>query len=154
VSNSPENDSPAFAPLRVLYVEDNRLSALLFEETLRDFPQLLLDIAEDANDALQFACNTPPDVLVIDAHLPSMTGHDLLPLLRNLPSMSNVPAFMCSADASTEDREKALSAGFIGFWTKPIDILEVRSELCRLAQQKWAGNMAKSSHNVAHAIST
>lgn len=154
MSHSPENELAPSAPLRVLYVEDNRLSALLFEETLRDFPQMLLDIAEDAADAIQIARHQPPDVLVIDAHLPSMTGHELLALLRDLPNMSHAPAYMCSADASAEDRAKAFSVGFIGFWTKPIDIAEVRSELCRLAQQKWATDMIKSSHNVAHAIST
>jgi len=154
VSHSPENELAQTAPLRVLYVEDNRLSALLFEETLRDFPQLLLDIAEDAADAIQIARHQPPDVLVIDAHLPSMTGHELLLLLRDLPNMSDAPAFMCSADASAEDRAKAFSTGFIGFWTKPIDITEIRSELCRLAQQKWAADMVKSSHNVVHATST
>ncbi len=154
MSLSPENELPPSAPLRVLYVEDNRLSALLFEETLRDFPQLLLDIAEDSADAIQIARHHPPDVMVIDAHLPSMTGHELLSLLRELPHLLEAPAYMCSADASTEDKAKALCAGFVGFWTKPIDITEVRAELCRLAQQKWAADMIKSSHNVAHAIST
>lgn len=122
--------------IRVLYVEDNRLNALLFEEALRDHPLLLLDIAEDADDAVQVAHNKRPAVLVIDAHLPSMTGYELLPLLRGIPGLEQVPAYMCSADASPEDRAKALGAGFDGYWCKPIDIGEITTTLCRLARQK------------------
>jgi CheY-like chemotaxis protein len=122
--------------IRVLYVEDNRLNALLFEEALRAYPQLLLDIAEDSGDAVQVARNRQPAVLVIDAHLPSMTGYELLPMLRGIPGLETVPAYMCSADASAEDRIKASNAGFNGYWSKPIDIAEVTGELCRLARQK------------------
>ena len=122
--------------IRVLYVEDNRLNALLFEEALRDHPLLMLDIAEDAEDAVQVAHNKRPSVLVIDAHLPSMTGYELLPLLRGIPGLEDVPAYMCSADASPEDRAKATRAGFDGYWCKPIDIGEITTTLCRLARQK------------------
>lgn len=122
--------------IRVLYVEDNRLNALLFEEALRDHPLLLLDVAEDAEDAVQVAHKKRPSVLVIDAHLPSMSGYELLPLLRGIPGLEQVPAYMCSADSSPKDHAKALSAGFDGYWCKPIDIGEITTTLCRLARQK------------------
>lgn len=126
-------------PLRIMYVEDNRINALLFEEALRPYPELLLEVAEDGQAALSVAREHRPEVLVIDAHLPGMTGFEVLRALRTLPGLKDVPAYMCSADALPEDIAKARSEGFVGYWTKPIDILQVTSELCRLAQ----------GHNVA-----
>lgn len=129
---TPESDV-ALPALRVLYVEDNRINAMLFEEALRPYPQINLDVAEDGQMALSMARDRAPDVLVLDAHLPGMSGFEVLQALRNLPDLASAPAFMCSADAMPEDVARAMAAGFVGYWTKPIDIVAVTTELCRLA---------------------
>lgn len=123
----------ALPALRVLYVEDNRINAMLFEEALRPFPQIDLNVAEDGQMALSMARDQSPDVLVLDAHLPGMSGFEVLEALRKLPALASAPAFMCSADAMPEDVARAKAAGFAGYWTKPIDIVAVTTELCRLA---------------------
>lgn len=120
-------------PLHVLYVEDNRINAMLFEEALRPYSQIDLVIAEDGQMALSMARERAPDVLVLDAHLPGMSGFEVLEALRTLPDLVNAPAFMCSADAMPDDVARAQAAGFTGYWTKPIDIVAVTTELCRLA---------------------
>ena len=127
--------APADLPaLRVLYVEDNRINALLFAEALRPYAEIELDIAEDGDIALSMARENPPHVLVLDAHLPGMSGFEVLQAMRELPPLADAPAFMCSADAMPEDLARAKQAGFTGYWTKPIDIVAVTTELCRLAQ--------------------
>lgn len=133
---SPVSLPDPLRPLKVLYVEDNRINAMLFEEALRPFDELTLSIAEDGDMALELASAARPDVLVLDAHLPGMSGFDVLRVLRELPGLASVPAYMCSADAMPEDIERALASGFCGYWTKPIDIVAVTTELRRLA-----GNM-------------
>ncbi|MBI5927622.1 MAG: PAS domain S-box protein [Aquabacterium sp.] len=128
------SDGAAALPaLHVLYVEDNRINAMLFEEALRPFPQIELVVAEDGQMALSMAKERAPDVLVLDAHLPGMSGFEVLKALRTLPALADAPAFMCSADAMPEDVARAQAAGFTGYWTKPIDIVAVTTELCRLA---------------------
>lgn len=122
--------------LHVLYVEDDRINALLFEEALRGYAHIKVNIAEDAPEALAAITSSPPDVLVLDGHLPSMTGHALLAQIKRLPHMQDVPAFMCSADNHPEDKQRALDAGFTGYWDKPIDIAEVTQVLSKLAAQK------------------
>lgn len=118
--------------MRVLYVEDNRINALLFEEALKLQPGFELRVAEDGAQAMQIASNWPPEVLVLDSHLPDVSGAALLPRLRALPGMADVPAYMCSADALPEDLQRASDAGFRGYWSKPIAIGEVLAELGRL----------------------
>jgi signal transduction histidine kinase len=131
----PDQTDTVTRPLKVLYVEDNRINAMLFEEALRPYPQIALEIAEDGQMALSLARDLTPDVLVLDAHLPGMSGFDVLRALRKLPGLAEVPAYMCSADAMPEDIARAEAAGFTGYWTKPIDIVAVTTELCRLAQR-------------------
>lgn len=134
--HSPLRPDPApAAPMRVLYVEDNRINAMLFEEALRPHPELALSVAEDGESALSMARDNLPDVLVLDAHLPGMSGFEVLAALRTVPGLEAVPAFMCSADALPEDLARARDAGFAGYWTKPINIVEVTTTLRELARQ-------------------
>jgi PAS domain S-box-containing protein len=131
-------------PLRVLYVEDNRINALLFEEALRDYPYIHLEVAEDGQMAMSTAREFKPHVLVVDAHLPGMSGFEVLRALRTLPGLAEVPAYMCSADALPEDIARARAEGFVGYWTKPIDIPEVVNTLSALA-----GQDPEQAHNAA-----
>lgn len=133
--SSPMPSAETQRPLRVLYVEDNRINALLFAEALRPHAQLELDIAEDGDVAVSLCNERLPDVLVLDAHLPGMSGFEVLEALRRIPGLEQAPAYMCSADAMPDDIERARVAGFTGYWTKPIDIVAVTTELCNLAER-------------------
>ncbi len=117
-------------PLRMLYVEDNRINAILFEEALRlHGSHVELRIAEDGEEALEAASEWRPEVLVLDAHLPGMSGFEVLLALRALPGLATTPAYMCSADAMPDDVQRAYEAGFVGYWTKPVDIAKVLDEI-------------------------
>jgi CheY-like chemotaxis protein len=115
--------------LRLLYVEDNRVNAMLFSAMLTQRGGVELQIAEDAAEALALVMHWTPDVLVLDANLPDMNGYELLGALRNRLGLTLIPAFMCSADAQAEDIAKAMKTGFTGFWPKPIDIRQVLLDL-------------------------
>lgn len=115
--------------LRVLYVEDNRINALLFEEAMRLLGGIELQVTERGEEALRLVQTWTPQVLVLDANLPDMNGHELLARLREDPTLADVPAFMCSADAMPEDLERARTSGFQGYWTKPIEMAKVSAAL-------------------------
>jgi CheY-like chemotaxis protein len=117
------------AALRVLYVEDDRVSALLFGQAMLAEPRIELRTAEDGTEALAIVADWQPEVLVLDAHLPNMDGHELLHTLRALPGLAQVPAFMCSADSEPDDLQKARQSGFIGYWVKPLASGQARADL-------------------------
>lgn len=131
------------APLRVLYVEDDRLGALLVTEMLRDQAGIALRCAEDGAEALTLAAQWPPQLLLLDAWLPDTSGHRLLQELRALPGLAAVPAIMCSADGSEDDRQRARDSGFAEFWAKPVQVEAVRQALRRW-QALLIGNPAGS----------
>ncbi|MCW7538357.1 PAS domain S-box protein [Aquabacterium sp. A7-Y] len=127
-AGAPPRPTPERA-LRLLYVEDNPINALLFQETLALHPEVTLRIADNGSQGLQAASEERPDVLALDANLPDMNGFELLKRMRELPGLQDVPAYMCSADAMPEDLRRAREAGFAGYWTKPVDLAQVIGDL-------------------------
>lgn len=120
--------SPATPPpRRVLYVEDDRVAALLFTEALREAEWLDVDVAETGAEALALAAHWQPEVLVLDAHLPDTTGAPLLQRLRELPGLATVPAFICSADSLTT--ADAAATGFHACWVKPVQRSRLLADL-------------------------
>ncbi|MCW7541718.1 PAS domain-containing protein [Aquabacterium sp. A7-Y] len=114
---------------RLLYVEDNRVNAMLFEAAMRLQSDVELRVAENGAQGLEIAAHWIPDVIALDANLPDTNGYELLMRLRQLPPLRETPAFMCSADAMPEDLQRARRAGFVGYWTKPIDIEQVLGDI-------------------------
>lgn len=115
--------------LRMLYVEDNRLNTVLFEEAMNMRGDIELRCAETGEEALACLQEWTPHLLVLDAHLPDTTGYELLLQLRSLPPLADTPAFMCSADAYADDLARAHAAGFAGYWTKPVDLNVVHADI-------------------------
>ena len=117
--------------MRVLYVDDDRVQALLFAETCRVAGGVDVETADTGADALAIAPMWRPDLLVIDLHLPDMLGYALLPRLREQLAAPTLPAFLCTADAADQVAGPALAAGFDGCWPKPVPATTLLSELAR-----------------------
>ena len=116
----------------MLYAEDNPVNVLLMEALVELRPGIDLAVAGDGAAALDLALREPPDLLLLDQHLPDLSGVDLLRRLRAQPALEGVPAVMVSADAMPEDRARALAAGCDDYWTKPLDVDATLARLDRL----------------------
>jgi two-component system, OmpR family, response regulator len=117
--------------MRVLYVDDDRVNALLFVETCRFATDVEVETASTGAQALELAPEFKPDLLVIDLHLPDTNGYLLLPALRHCLDAPGLPAFLCTADEAQRVIGPAAQAGFDGCWTKPVDLSLVLQELAR-----------------------
>lgn len=117
----------------MLYVEDDRVTGMLFAEALRREPRLVVEVVETPEEALQLAKRWQPQVLVLDAQLPGMSGHELLPLLQALPGLASAPAFMCSADHDAQAVARAAASGFQDYWAKPVPAPELLQRLLTVA---------------------
>ena len=115
--------------MHLLYVDDDRINLLLFENACAGLNDVRLSIAASGAEALDLARAQVPQLLVIDLHLPDTDGPALLRALRQEAGLSDVPAFLCSADEGPEVRRIAADAGFAGCWTKPVDPQSLRREL-------------------------
>jgi len=107
--------------LDVLIVEDSAdtlelLSAVFSREGAN------VTTAASAAEALHQAVVKRPGIIVSDIGMPETDGYQLLDQLRLIPGLKDVPAIAISGYASEEDREHALSVGYLALVPKPIDV--------------------------------
>jgi CheY-like chemotaxis protein len=107
--------------LDVLIVEDSPDTLLLLSTIFRR-EGASVTTAESAAEALQSAVTKRPNIIVSDIGMPEVDGYQLLEQLRMLPGLADVPAIAISGYASEEDREHALSVGYLALVPKPVDI--------------------------------
>ncbi|MBC7941770.1 MAG: response regulator, partial [Chitinophagaceae bacterium] len=93
--------------MRVLYVDDDRVNALLFSETCRLAGDIELESAGSGAEALEVVQAWSPDLLVIDLHLPDTDGYALLGALRGSLASPGLPAFLCTADSAASVEQPA-----------------------------------------------
>ncbi len=106
----------------VLYVEDNPANMRLVEQLLKTFPDIQLLGAETAEDGLEMAQKSVPDLILMDINLPGMNGYEALDELKKLDATKEVPVVAISANALASDVERGLDAGFSDYITKPINL--------------------------------
>ena len=83
--------------------------------------------AGSAQEALEAIENERPDLLISDIGMPGEDGYDLIRRVRAFPAErgGNVPAIALTAYARTEDRMRALRAGYQMHVPKPVDLAEL-----------------------------
>ncbi|MDQ2077251.1 PAS domain-containing protein [Marinimicrobium sp. ABcell2] len=109
-------------PCRVLYVEDNPSNIRLLQQLFARYPELELDVAEEAFLGIYKARNDQPDVIILDINLPGMDGYEALSVLKRDPITAHIPVVGLSANAMPYDIERGKNAGFYDYLTKPVEI--------------------------------
>ena len=116
----------------VLYIEDEPVNALLMQGVFQSSGAAAhLIVAPTGRDGLREAALRRPELILLDMNLPDMDGLSVLRCLQADARTAHIPVIAVSADAMPEQVHKALDAGFEAYWTKPIDIGDVRVELRR-----------------------
>lgn len=121
----------------VLYVEDNLANLELVEQVMARAGDVQLVSATDGSQALQLAREMLPDIVLLDLHLPDMTGFEVLERLRGDASTRDVPVVVVTADAPAL-AVSPFPGGVVACLAKPIDVHEllrvVESQLARTAR--------------------
>jgi CheY-like chemotaxis protein/anti-sigma regulatory factor (Ser/Thr protein kinase) len=115
-------DVPRLDGLRILIVDDNRESREVMLETLRGYGASLR-AATSASSAVDVLSEFTPDLVLTDIAIPDRDGYAVLNEVRALETRlgRHVPVAAVTAHAHTEDRERAMAAGFDEYLAKPID---------------------------------
>ena len=74
---------------------------------------------------LELARQHRPALVLLDLHLPDMSGEDVLHTLRDDPATAQLPVAIVSADAMPRQVQRLLSAGATAYLTKPIDVRQL-----------------------------
>ena len=118
--DSLESSVPLNA-IRLLVVEDEADTLEFLRRLLTTHGATVLTAAS-ADEALLLVRNERPDLLISDIGLPEVDGYDLIQRVRREPSPGrDIPAIALTAYARSEDRTRALRAGYQAHIAKPVE---------------------------------
>jgi PAS domain S-box-containing protein len=109
-------------PVSVLYVEDLVANVDLVSSILSLRPDVTVLPVMLGSLALELAHQNPPDLVLLDLHLPDLGGDEVLRRLLADPVTAEVPVVVFSADATRRQAEELLRAGARAYVTKPISV--------------------------------
>jgi len=114
---------------RLVVAEDDRDDREALVAALeRDYAVLAVETGEDA---VRCAHEAPPDLMLLDLHMPGLDGVSVLESLRAEPRTVEIPVILISGHADDSTRVRALELGAADFLQKPISVGELRARIDR-----------------------
>ncbi len=118
---------------RVLLVEDNDLN-LEIAETLLEFIGIKTETARDGQQAVDILLEKPEnyfDLVFMDIQMPNKNGYEAAKEIRasSREDLKIIPIVAMSADAFSDDIQRALSVGMNDHVAKPIELSKLSAAL-------------------------
>ena len=122
------------ANLSILLIDDEPDNLEVMKELLL-LMGARITTAVNGNDGLQKAIEREFDLIISDLSMPEMSGWELLFRLRKHEETRAIPVIALTAHAMLGDRERALDAGFDNYISKPIDLMNLLTELPEMLKE-------------------
>lgn len=95
---------------KILLVEDDTNLASVYKSRL-ELEGFSVVLVTNGEDALSTTVDEKPDLILLDAMMPKISGFDVLDILRNTPETANVRVIMLTALSQDKDKERAEALG-------------------------------------------
>jgi len=118
--------------MKILIVDDEPNMRFLLSEALGKQGYECIE-AKDGHEALERAREDRPDIVLLDLKMPRMGGMEALQEIRALDPDAAV--IIITAFGSRDTAYRALEEGAYDFFTKPVDIHDVRTVVGRAAER-------------------
>ncbi|HWI12547.1 MAG TPA: response regulator [Burkholderiaceae bacterium] len=131
-------EKPASATLRgsILYVEDEPISFAVVEALLASHPDVRLIRAQTGDEGVRLARSEHPDALLLDMHLPDISGVEVVRRLSEDISAGSFRVVLLTADKLNIDVLKAMSLGAFEYLVKPVSRRALEAALERALSRK------------------
>lgn len=126
---SIDKDSRYGADSTVLYIEDNDSNTKLLEAFFKELLNSKLITASLGRVGMELASEHVPDLILLDLHLPDISGDQVLKQLKADPITRQIPVIVLSADANPKQIVSLRSSGAVDYLTKPIDLTALLASL-------------------------
>ena len=105
----------------ILIVEDNEQNRRLARDFLQVHGYRTIQ-ADTGEHGVTLAAERAPDLILMDIHLPGISGIEALAQLRAAPATRAIPVLAFTASVMPQDRSDIMAAGFDAFVSKPINL--------------------------------
>jgi PAS domain S-box-containing protein len=136
------DEAPSLEGAAVLVVDDQEDARIVVREALSQYGAQVITVSTGAQ-ALTVLADPPggrrPDVLILDIAMPDEDGYAVLKKLRAQETErgdAEVPVIALTAYGRSEDRLRALEAGFRMYVSKPVDLTELVLAVASLATRQ------------------
>jgi signal transduction histidine kinase len=142
----------------LLVVDDNEMNRDVMSRRLRR-EGYAVDVAEDGYRAMEMIKKTKYDLILLDVMMPGLSGFEMLPMIRQLYEVTDLPVIMATAKDQSEDVVEGLRLGANDYVTKPIDHpvllarIQLHLKLKNLSQLKDEF-LRIASHDLKNPLST
>ena len=110
---------------KVMIIDDEPSTAIVVKKYLRTagFERLLVET--DSRNAIERICEEKPDLLLLDIHMPYVTGMAVLEAIRQIDATAKIPVIFLTSSTDPAIRVKALNLGANDFLGKPVVVSEL-----------------------------
>ena len=102
---------------KILLVEDDTALAAVYKSRL-ELEGFEIREVNNGEEALSATVEFKPDLILLDAMMPKISGFDVLDILRNTPETTNIRVIMLTALSQPKDKERAESLGVDDYLVK------------------------------------
>ncbi|MCD4655616.1 response regulator, partial [bacterium] len=113
---------------RIMVVDDTPENLKLLSSLLKDNGYKVYALPR-GDLALQAALRNPPDLILMDINMPGINGYDTCRLLKQDPTLRDIPVIFISALNQTIDKVEAFRVGGVDYITKPFYFEEIQVRL-------------------------
>jgi CheY-like chemotaxis protein len=101
-----------------------------------------LTVVDNGKAAVDKAFELNPDVLLIDALMPGMSGYEVCEAVRSTPALANKPILLLTGSFEPFDEDKAKSCGADDFLAKPFESQQIVTKVKELIEQSLSRSTA------------
>jgi two-component system, response regulator len=126
--------------IKILFIDDDENDYLFFQNALNKSTVegisakklTALDYVKDGKTALEYLQRALtkkdlPDLIILDLIMPIMDGLEVLRQIKQDGSLTGIPVYLLTSSKSDERKQECKKLGCVGFFLKPLHILELKS---------------------------
>ncbi len=99
-------------------VVDDSLTTRMLEQTILESHGYRVVLACSAEEGLDLARRSPPDLILVDVEMPGMDGFQFLEVARGDEALQGIPAIVMTTRGSQDDRRRGMAAGARAYLVK------------------------------------
>lgn len=129
----------------VVVVVDNDMFNLDIAAQMLELYGATVHTADSGETGLQKLEEVKPQFLLLDLSMPHMDGWEVLKRLRANSTFDYLPVIALTAHAMAGDAERALSAGFDGYITKPFKVENLIDDIQAILDKTTRGKTTEAT---------
>lgn len=138
---APNEAQPDTPPPDILIVDDDPGMVQTLARVIR--PLGRLRFATQGMDALRLMAEAPPDLVLLDAQMPGMSGFEVLEAIKHDAQLVDIPVIFVTSQAEAQFEQTGLEKGAADFIAKPIRPAIVQARVRTQLRLKQANDALK-----------